>query len=1719
MKGCVVLVGKTLPLGNTTTAATDAADEMPLIDCVTALARLLPLLYPAIGTDMPTGPCADQTTCAPRSLSTTRSSDAGNLEQTLVPGPGWRDVSRLLHAHVKLAEAHETGTTVRDPRPTAQHHRPRPGLPPQQRRYFCHRSPRFETGGPGASAREPTRAASSPCPPSPADASSSSAPTAQPSPSPLSDEQAKLPTSSTAQALIDPPTVHTYGGSGIEAEYTFPMSVDSPEDANALYQRELAYGPEGAVLVVESKDFFRGRHGRLYRTLEGAVAGGGQGEVVGMVIPELIVGVMATVAGEEWRIDPDRAFTAYQNAERAFESIQGAPGSAPSIPLTSILKPEDGWWFSELGNTARIGPRPIGDFPGAHVHHNIGVPLAVVYPFLAHVRDHTWRDESRGYLTRAHLSDALEFGAAIGDRFIQWAATRGESAPDWYAVESVRGATALLYVQGAMFASLYMISTLEKAHAAVLPRHDPADVLAHLPDAARAFLSADARDIIKSFEKHLRARIPDYDEQLLRPLDLPLDEYVELLELPIEITDGPDEIQLKDFLLTGLADGHLPRIELNDTIRVTTLGDLDDNGGATVPLLVLEVRSYGSRHVQAPAMQADHERLMTFVRERYQHSQAMHPPRQPGQRVTGAGPVRLPMSDGFLAQLVQGMRGWLGADRKEIGAEGELPASDCVALLAAFTKALHPGDARLLSRLGGDLHGGVVPSRTVDDSVIGTGRDNARLARGAYWTRADSWETVAGKVEAAGPGATALILWQRQHDTGHAFGAHRTTAGVRWLEIGAANGRHVLKSAPVYAAAHARYVVIDAMGRIVDDEVRAVRESESTARAIIDAPLRNTYGKMGPEFETYWLLTSPQELFHGYRLFGDRYVEMVAERLRRDAPNSLEFVGGPINQPGEVGGISEDGFWRSFEYAFHRLQQLTPLPMLFGRTDDFQALDYPHTSLGTVEPGKELALSPQWTVGMPASEILDWLLKDVRRMSVQSTGTAHADAEIGAALGKLVAARYFAAQHGMELRNPHLAWELLDDSDYRSVGGLIALVFMQAVTAAHAVDDTASGKPRQPWLKNYTFAALRHDPALLSRALSPAARDFLDRNADAVMADFSSHALLTLHSGYGRDPMDAPFHDWEFTARDYVNSFLRIRPGRTVAPHGLGVHTTFDRLDGDKVLVELRDLADVRDVPEAREQYDMLKAPVRARYARAQLRPALSEEHHAAQRSLLAAIGEDQMVGALEWALSLTSRLNALHPEKARGFELLDRAALPDLVGAVVALAAPRQMARSQPSQRVAAARALERLGERLVDFGGTLNLFGDPAWDRIKQDWDQGMRDVASLRNALGGELASWPPRDVTGEWQRFSALPGLAPRRSLKGVDDAVRNVVARPGDETALHAVLDQISRWRDVHARPDSSAARRAPAVRHLERLILHKLAAVAELPPYPVPGPGAVARWSERFEFAHEFLRNLDQPDRAALISQASTIVAEYHVEPPHARDGRPSAQGAAYQETHSNVVYLVASLLGRDRSLSNPERRARQVAVETARDLGTALPTSEGAGTRQTDSSRLHNATSTAGDSGARSRWRGALPGTGHITANMADTDAAMMNGLHNALAEAIETGNERAAEGLRSALNSRRGAGAGTGFDELAELGRRRRQAQPQTASRPPGGTVRNAGPHVDIDPKSGIGWASSQYSARDIDGGLIPQGQRSCVEVTVIPDWAADGPAWGQDALPPAD
>ncbi|MGC9501474.1 hypothetical protein [Streptomyces sp. WG7] len=408
------------------------------------------------------------------------------------------------------------------------------------------------------------------------------------------------------------------GGSGLEGEYTYLVSLPPGSYLEEMHDVALAEGPYGAVVVVETKEIYLGPYGRYYRKQREARAAGGSGEAVQMAILETIIGVARNLPGEDSRVDLDQAFLAYKDAELSFGAIRGQPGSRPFMPIGEVLRPENGWRITEDGEGALVGPRPIGDWPGAHVHHNIGVPLSVMHRFLEHVRDNTWRDRSRGYLTQDHLSDALNFADAVATRFISWKNLQGRILPDLRSlrplvtigdleVQALRGHAVLLYGFAAMHATTEIYDDLGKVHAAVLPRHGPAAMLQGLPGPVQDYLSSDRNAFLHLFEGYFRARVPDFDDRyraIQGPGAAPDGWPVQLLSL------------VENYLLAGL-DRWAQPVEAEYFDGMTILGGLDTNHGSTLPLTVLEVRSYGERHVDWETAKEHHENLVHLARRLY----------------------------------------------------------------------------------------------------------------------------------------------------------------------------------------------------------------------------------------------------------------------------------------------------------------------------------------------------------------------------------------------------------------------------------------------------------------------------------------------------------------------------------------------------------------------------------------------------------------------------------------------------------------------------------------------------------------------------------------------------------------------------------------------------------------------------------------------------------------------------------------------------------------------------------------------------------------------------------------------------------------------------------------------------------------------------------------------------------------------------------------------
>ncbi|MGD0561328.1 MAG: hypothetical protein ABSA93_40940, partial [Streptosporangiaceae bacterium] len=404
-------------------------------------------------------------------------------------------------------------------------------------------------------------------------------------------------------------------GSSAEGEFPYPMAHSDGRAHDELRGRPIAMTPDGAKVVLEKALYFLGPGGRYYQDRQKAKDAGGSGDVVGVMIPEVIPAVAANEPAElSHRPEPDAAFGIYQATEQALADIRGQPGDAPHVPIEKVLTKELGWTLTEEAKGWKIGPRPIGAPLGAQVHHNIGVPLAVVHPFLRQVLEHTRQDQSLGYFPRDHhLADALKFADDIAARFIARRflghvpsdlrpVYRLLDIPD-LAVQELRGHAAALYVTGAMLVTGQFIAGLDKVHAAALVRRDPDKLLASLPESARDYLGAEATVFLRMLGERLYARVPDLDDRYRQRNRLPADHVVRALRWAPQ----KEEHTIGSFLASGLVTGY-PRItRLRD---VTTINVFEPDEGGSVPKEVVEVRTNEHRYDDAATTQQEQATLV-----------------------------------------------------------------------------------------------------------------------------------------------------------------------------------------------------------------------------------------------------------------------------------------------------------------------------------------------------------------------------------------------------------------------------------------------------------------------------------------------------------------------------------------------------------------------------------------------------------------------------------------------------------------------------------------------------------------------------------------------------------------------------------------------------------------------------------------------------------------------------------------------------------------------------------------------------------------------------------------------------------------------------------------------------------------------------------------------------------------------------------------------------
>ncbi|MGW5578517.1 hypothetical protein [Micromonospora chokoriensis] len=431
-----------------------------------------------------------------------------------------------------------------------------------------------------------------------------------------------------------------YQGSGIEDEETLLLFVDGYDDPNDIHGHTLAYGPNASFRIeLETKKFFEGPNGRYYRTREGAIAAGGRGDGVYLGMSERVSAIMRSHPHEVNRFASDAVFDAFARLAARSRTIAGPDGAGPVISLEQLYSGEN-LKYTELGKQTRVGRHPVGDWPGSHWHFTHGFVVAGLREALGHVYDQVWRDESLGYLTKAHLGDGLAFGDELAARFRAFAragrtvhpadVTDADRQPladaeTEAAAVVISGYAALVYVNAAGIAQAPVYDGLNKVNIAALYRSSFALLLnsGEVPLIAKWFLRTDFGQIWDEFEARFRQRIPDYDD-LVRALH-PYLGYAafDLFDLPVRYGDNT----LGDYL-RGAFIGD-PVIAQEDAIGfVTELEGLDLNdGGLLVPHAVIEIRAHGARHASVEQAR-EWNRALTRIAGRQYDQQLAVPAKQ-----------------------------------------------------------------------------------------------------------------------------------------------------------------------------------------------------------------------------------------------------------------------------------------------------------------------------------------------------------------------------------------------------------------------------------------------------------------------------------------------------------------------------------------------------------------------------------------------------------------------------------------------------------------------------------------------------------------------------------------------------------------------------------------------------------------------------------------------------------------------------------------------------------------------------------------------------------------------------------------------------------------------------------------------------------------------------------------------------------------------------------
>ncbi|MGW4878308.1 WXG100-like domain-containing protein [Streptomyces sp. NPDC004262] len=213
--------------------------------------------------------------------------------------------------------------------------------------------------------------------------------------------------SSLASTLTDRSVVHRYGAISVEVE--FYQHLGRSNQSGIRYNDLVATHASGTEIRVDTQTFWKGGDSLFLDADDAFSQGHRSPEPVEYYIPEFIPSPAAIHAGEQRTLNPG-SFIDLTNRTHGQVSVESP------APLSTILRPEDGWQVDPKFEGRLIHPAPLGvDRPSPYTQFTVGVPVHGLLPML-----HLVESRGQGMSEAALFAASREFGGTLARWFVEY---------------------------------------------------------------------------------------------------------------------------------------------------------------------------------------------------------------------------------------------------------------------------------------------------------------------------------------------------------------------------------------------------------------------------------------------------------------------------------------------------------------------------------------------------------------------------------------------------------------------------------------------------------------------------------------------------------------------------------------------------------------------------------------------------------------------------------------------------------------------------------------------------------------------------------------------------------------------------------------------------------------------------------------------------------------------------------------------------------------------------------------------------------------------------------------------------------------------------------------------------------------------------------------------------------------------------------------------------